>query len=97
MRDLTDIRAEINEIDQQMGKLFDRRMQLAKDVAIYKQANALPIFDKAREEQILQSRMKDFSGRDEEFLEAVQTFYQTMMDLSKKAQEKWILGNNKKI
>ncbi len=97
MRDLKDIRAEINEIDEQMGKLFDRRMQLAKDVAIYKQAHDIPIFDKTREEQILQSRMKDFPDRDGEFLEAVQTFYQTMMDLSKKAQEKWILGNYKKI
>ncbi len=90
MRDLKDIRVEINEIDEQMGKLFDRRMQLAKDVAIYKQAHDLPIFDKTREEQILQNRMKDFPNRDGDFLEAVQTFYQTMMDLSKKSQAKWI-------
>ena len=50
MRDLKDIRLEINEIDEAMGKLFERRMLLAKDVAIYKQAHDLPIFDKVREE-----------------------------------------------
>ena len=90
MRDLKDIRLEINEIDEAMGKLFERRMLLAKDVAIYKQAHDLPIFDKVREEQILQNRMKDFPNRDADFLEAVEIFYQTMMDLSKKSQEKWI-------
>lgn len=90
MRDLTEIRQEINAIDAQMGQLFDRRMQLAKDVALYKEAHGLPIFDKAREEQVLQNRIKDFPNRDADFLEAVQTFYQTMMDLSKKAQARWI-------
>ena len=90
MRDLKEIRADINEIDVRMGQLFDQRMQLAKEVAVYKQANQMPVFDKAREEQILENRMKDFPNRDADFLEAVRVFYQTMMDLSKKSQTKWI-------
>ena len=90
MRDLKEIRADINEIDVRMGQLFHQRMQLAKEVAVYKQANQMPVFDKAREEQILENRMKDFPNRDADFLEAVRVFYQTMMDLSKKSQTKWI-------
>lgn len=90
MRDLKEVRVDINEVDQKLSELFDQRMQLAKEVAIYKQAHDLPIFDRAREEQVLENRLKDFPNRDGDFLEATRVFYQTLMDLSKKAQLKLI-------
>ncbi len=46
-------RAEINEIDAQMAKLFTRRMEAASHIAEYKREHGLPITDRAREEALL--------------------------------------------
>ena len=43
-------------------------MALAEDVALYKQAHDLPVLDKEREAQVLESRTNAFPGRDQEFI-----------------------------
>lgn len=48
-------RAEINEIDKQMASLFVRRMKAAERIAAYKEEHALPIFDAAREAEVIAS------------------------------------------
>ena len=88
MRDLQDIRQAIDRIDQEMGRLFEERMTLGKEVAEYKIANALPIFDPVREKAILEKRAKAFPEKDEGFIEDLTTFYQTLMDLSKNEQRR---------
>ena len=52
--DLTEIRQEIDGIDQELVRLFCARMNLSAQVADYKKANNLPIFVPARERAILQ-------------------------------------------
>ena len=42
--DLTELRGQIDEIDDEIIKLFCRRMDIAAQVADYKKANNLPIF-----------------------------------------------------
>ena len=42
--DLTEIRQEIDGIDQELVRLFCARMNLSAQVADYKKANNLPIF-----------------------------------------------------
>ena len=39
MKDLEQCRKEIDEIDQQLIKLFEQRMQVSKDVVTYKLAH----------------------------------------------------------
>ncbi len=46
-------RAEINEVDKQMATLFVRRMKAAERIAAYKEEHALPIFDAAREAEVI--------------------------------------------
>ena len=53
MRDLNEIRKEINSIDEQLVKLFVQRMNCSKDVAEYKKANGVPILNEGREKEIL--------------------------------------------
>ncbi len=55
MRNIEELRKEINEINTQLLDLFIRRMEVSKEVALYKQANNLPILDRKREEEILQN------------------------------------------
>ena len=59
---LNQAREIINEVDEEMAKLFVRRMKAAEMVAEYKKQNGMPILDPVREEQVVQrnaSRIED--------------------------------------
>ena len=51
---LNEIRSEIDKIDDELVRLFCQRMHVAAQVADYKKANNLPIFQPARERAKLQ-------------------------------------------
>ena len=57
MNQLEQARREINQIDEQMAALFERRMQAAEQVAAYKKQQGLPIFDKEREQVVLEKNL----------------------------------------
>jgi len=50
---LEEIRSEIDNIDHELVALFKMRMNLVGEVANYKLANSLPIFNPEREMEIL--------------------------------------------
>ncbi len=52
--DLTSLRSEIDNIDNQILELFKRRMEINIDVAKYKQANNMQIFQQGRENQVIE-------------------------------------------
>lgn len=51
---LDEIRNEIDHIDHELVYLFQMRMNLVGEVAQYKSANSLPIFNPEREREILE-------------------------------------------
>ena len=51
---LEQARAEIDKVDAQLAALFERRMAAVLQVAEYKRAHGLPIFDAAREAAVLE-------------------------------------------
>lgn len=51
---IEDWRNEINEIDKMMIRLLNRRARLAIKVGTMKKTNGLPIFDAARERDVVQ-------------------------------------------
>lgn len=60
--DLDSIRQEIDQIDDQIVKLLEERMQLVEEVVAYKKASGKPILDSKREEVIFEkvrSRVED--------------------------------------
>ena len=62
MNQLEEQRREINEIDMEMAKLFERRMKACESVANYKMSHALPVLDVAREAEVIAlgaERVKD--------------------------------------
>ena len=61
MKDLTQCRAELDAIDSQLVALFEERMRVARDIALYKHKNNLNILDAAREDVVLQSRAAQVS------------------------------------
>ena len=80
---LEQLREKIDKIDDQMLRLFEERMDIAAEVAAYKQANGLPILDRKRETEKLQS----ISGKVRPEIEPLaHTLYDTMFELSRSHQ-----------
>ena len=53
MNELEIARSIINEVDNEMARLFEKRMNAAALVAKYKKEHALPVFDATRENEII--------------------------------------------
>ena len=53
MSSLKEARKKINEIDKEMARLFTERMIAAADIADYKREHGLPVFDAAREDEVV--------------------------------------------
>ena len=83
--DLSEIRQQIDEIDQELVGLFCRRMSLSAQVADYKKANNLPIFVPARERAILQ-KVAELAGPEMENYTRV--LYSMLFELSRSYQSK---------
>lgn len=82
--ELSEIREEIDRIDEELVRLFCARMGLSAQVADYKKANSLPILVPAREEAILQAVGKQAGS---EFAEYVRKLYAVVFELSRCYQE----------
>ena len=46
--ELSEIRVKIDNVDEQLLKLFLERMELSEEVALYKREHNLPILNKGR-------------------------------------------------
>lgn len=92
MRELAKIRQELDEIDREMVKLFERRMTLCREVARTKLAQGKPVLDASREAQVLESRAAMLT--DASLAEAVRALYREMMALSRQEQEKLLREAN---
>lgn len=79
---LSEIRKNIDSIDQQIIKLLCERMNCSLSVADYKRQNDMPVFDSARENDIL-DRMGKAGGN---YGSAVRAIYSTIMEQSRALQ-----------
>ena len=62
--ELSEIRAKIDTVDDQLLQLFLERMALAEDVAAYKNEHKLPIVNKQREREVLAKVMERSGGKE---------------------------------
>ena len=83
--DLTEIRKDIDKIDDQLVRLFCERMDLSAKVADYKKENNLPIFVPGRERAILQS-VAEKAGPD--MANYTRVLYSMLFELSRSYQSK---------
>lgn len=66
-------RSEIDELDDELLKVLSRRMQISKEIGEYKKQHKIPVFQKERYGEIIQSALskaKDM-GLDEEFVRSI--------------------------
>ena len=57
MADIDDYRNRIDEIDKEITKLFEERMDTVINIANYKKDNNLPIFNRDREDEVIEKNI----------------------------------------
>ncbi len=92
MNSLEKARKAINEADEKIAMLFEARMQAVKEVLEYKRENSLPVFDEAREKELLK-RNAEFI-KDADLREYYLDFLKSCMNISKDYQNS-LLGEDK--
>lgn len=92
MRDLNEIRKDINEIDDKLLELYKRRMDCAEEVGYYKKEKNIPILNEKREEDIL-NKIEENGGK---YGASARMLYSTIMELSRALQYN-IVGSGKAL
>lgn len=92
MRDLNEIRVDIDAIDSQIVALYEQRMELTKQVAEYKIANNKPVLDAAREAVKLE-RIAELV-KDPEYKDGAVALFEAIMAISR-AQQQVLLDENR--
>lgn len=78
MRDLKDIRLDINKVDEQLKKLFLERMEYVEQVREYKAATNTPVKNKSREADIIKTKLEGV----EKFVPETSEFFKDMIAVS---------------
>ena len=91
--DLSELRTQIDAIDEELVKLFCARMEVSARVADYKKANNLPIYVPAREREILQDVAKKAGP---EMANYTRVLYSMLFELSRSYQSKRNRGDPQK-
>ena len=93
--DIGNLRSQIDTIDSELTKLFEQRMVIAADVAVYKKEKGLPIFQPEREVQVIEKNVSKLTNK--ELSPELRQFYKSLMNISKsyqlkKMENKYIVG-----
>jgi chorismate mutase/prephenate dehydratase len=89
MKDISEVRKEIDSIDDKLVDLFLRRLEIMKDVAESKRSRGVSVTDPAREREIL-ARVSSEVGS--EFENGARLFFSTLFAISKARQREIING-----
>lgn len=81
--DLKDIRDKIDNIDDELIKLFKERMDIVSEVAAYKREHGLPVLNSQRERDIV-SRITE--GMDDSMAAYAKIWFNTLFECSRSAQ-----------
>ena len=84
MRDLLELRDEIDQIDSQIVDLYERRMAISEEVAEYKIAVGKKVFDKQREVSKLETLSR--KGTTPFLKHGIRELFEQIMSMSRKLQ-----------
>lgn len=84
MAALEELRKQLDEIDDQMAKLYEKRMEVCSKVGEYKIQSGRKVFDRTREKNKLLDVASKVSGEFNK--KGIQELYQQLMSMSRKLQ-----------
>lgn len=88
---INDLRNEIDNIDSELIKLFEKRMKTAKSIADVKIEEGLPLTNREREREIINNLSEKVST---DLSVYTKILYNTLFDISKSYQSKFIYSNS---
>ena len=83
--ELKDLRNKIDQIDQELVTLIEKRIEIVKQIGEYKKKHNLPILDQNREQEVLDKNSKYLSNESNK--EAYLEIMKNIMDVSKKIEK----------
>jgi chorismate mutase/prephenate dehydratase len=89
--DLQELRVEIDKVDRQIVELYEKRMDIASQVADFKIANGKKVFDKEREEEKLKA-VKELAHSDFNRI-GIEELFSQLMSMSRKLQYQKLANN----
>jgi chorismate mutase/prephenate dehydratase len=89
---IDNLRTQIDKIDTQLVDLFKDRMQIALEIAKYKKASGMPVYDVSRERGLLH-KVSERAGDDFEVY--MRVFFSMLMDVSRSYQHKFLADASK--
>ena len=92
MRDLSDIRKDIDRIDDELIELFKERMDCAREVGYYKKERGIPVLNTQRENEVLD----DVQKKGGEYGSYARLLFSNIMELSRALQHN-IVGSGREL
>ena len=89
MADIDDYRKKIDEIDRDITRLFEERMDIVIKVGEYKKQNNLPVFNKAREDEVIEKNIGYLNNKD--YSKGLKDFFVNMMNIAKDLEDEKIV------
>lgn len=83
MHKISRLREQIDEIDQKLVQLFDKRIEVAKEIITEKESEGMVLLDPAREEQVVDTLVKKARLIPEESLKKI---YYELFSISRKQE-----------
>ncbi len=81
-------RNKLDEIDEELVKLLVKRLNVSKEIAVYKSQQDIAVRDKGREKEIISNRIKDIEDID--ISNEVEEVLQSILASSRSIQTKTI-------
>ena len=88
MPDIKEYRKQLDKIDEEIVKLFHKRLAITGNIGRYKKEKGLPVLDESREEEKLNAVAALCEEPSE--AEGVKELFRTIMKVSRDNQEKII-------
>ena len=79
-------RAKIDAIDQELVRLFERRMDAVTEIARIKKAHKLPILDQSREDRVL-DKVRGLT-ENKAYEDSVEDLFRSLMTITKAFETK---------
>jgi len=86
MSDIDNYRNRIDKIDKEITKLFEERMDTVINIANYKKDNNLPIFNRDREEEVIEKNVRHLKNND--YAEETRKFFISLMEVARELQSR---------
>lgn len=89
MADIDEYRNRIDEIDKEITRLFEERMDTVINIGNYKKANNLPIFNRDREEEVIEKNIGYL--KDNNYAQETRKFFISLMEVARELQSRKML------